>query len=125
MPNSFTITLEDDHILVIANGDKDMDFVKRLWARVSSLCQENNCFNVLGISRTSTPLEALDAFEYARTYRELGIDERYRIAWVELEPDASDMASFIETVLANRGYGDRSFSNEVEAREWLFGEGQA
>lgn len=125
MQNSLTITFEGDHVLVLSDGDKDMEFAEKLWSQVSGMCQKNNCFNVLGIARTSTPQEALDGYDHARLYRELGIDGRYRIAWVELEPDAIDMASFIETVLVNRGLPGRVFENEADAREWLLGEGQA
>jgi hypothetical protein len=121
--NKLTITFEDDHILVLADGDKDMDFVKKLWSEVSELCEKTNCFNVLGVARSSTTLEALDAYDYARLYRKLGIDKRYRIAWVELEPHAADIASFIDTVLSDRGYSDRIFPTEAQAKEWLLGSG--
>jgi len=121
VPNSLTVTFEGDHILVHADGDKDMTYATKLWAQVVSACEKYNCFNVLAISRSSTPLEAQDSYEYVRLYRKLGIDDRYRIAWVELELEASDIASFIETVLAGRGYPDRGFPSEAEARKWLLG----
>lgn len=124
MKNSLTVTFEGDHILVLAGGDKDMDYAENLWSQVVSVCQENNCFNVLGIARTTTPQEALDGYDHARLFRRLGIDHRYRIAWVELDPDAIDMAYFIETVLINRGLPGRVFSVEAEAREWLLNPGE-
>jgi hypothetical protein len=119
--NKLTVTFEGDHVRVLADGDKDMEFAENLWAQVSSLCEKENCYDVLGVARTSTPLEAMDAYEYARLYRKLGIDARYRIAWVELESHASDIASFIDTVLSDRGYSDRIFPTEEAAREWLLG----
>jgi len=122
--NNLTVTFEDDHVLVRADGDKDMEFAEDLWSQVSSMCEKNDCFNVLGIARSSTPQEALDGYEHARLFRELGIDERYRIAWVELEPEAMDMASFIETVLVNRGLPGRVFSSEADARTWLLDVGK-
>ena len=125
MKNRLTISFEGDHVLVLAEGDKDMEFAESLWLQAASLCEQNNCFNVLGVSRSSKTLEALDAYEYARLYRRLGIDERYRIAWVELEPHAVDIAAFIDTVLSDRGFKDRTFSNEKEAREWLLHTGSA
>ena len=124
MKNSLTVTFEGDHILVLSDGDKDMDYAENLWSQVVSVCEENNCFNVLGIARTTTPQEALDGYDHARLFRRLGIDNRYRIAWVELEPDAIDMASFIETVLVSRGLCGRVFSNEAKAREWLLNPGE-
>ena len=123
MKNKLTISFEGDHVLVLAEGDKDMEFAEDLWTQVSDLCRAENCFNVLAISRSSRTLEALDAYEYTRLYRKLGIDRRYRIAWVELEPHATDMASFIDTILSDCGFGDRFFLSEAEAREWLLGTG--
>ena len=119
MKNRLSITFEGNHARVLADGDKDMEFAENLWSQVARLCEQENCFNVLGVARSSTPLEALDAYEYARLYRKIGIDNRYRVAWVELEPHASDIASFIDTVLSDRGYSDRVFPTEEEAREWL------
>jgi hypothetical protein len=119
--NELTITFENDHILVRSDGDKDIEFSEKLWSQVANLCQEHNCFNVLGIARSTTPLEALDGYDHARLFRELDIDGRYRIAWVELETDARDMVNFIETVLVNRGLPGRAFATETEAREWLLG----
>lgn len=119
MRNRLSITFEGDHIRVLADGDKDMDFAESLWSQVARLCEQEHCYKVLGVARSSTPLEALDAYEYARLYRKIGIDKRYRVAWVELEPHASDIASFIDTVLSDRGYSDRVFSTEEEARGWL------
>jgi hypothetical protein len=121
LKNRLTISFKGDHVLVQAEGDKDMEFAESLWAQATSLCEAENCFNVLAISRSAKTLEAMDAYEYARLYRKLGIDHRYRIAWVELEPHATDIASFIDTVLADRGYNDRSFPNEMKAKEWLLG----
>ena len=123
MKNKLTISFEGDHVLVLAEGDKDMEFAEDLWTQVSDLCRTENCFNVLAISRSSRTLEALDAYEYTRLYRRLGIDKRYRIAWVELEPHATDIASFIDTILSDHGFGDRFFQSEEEAREWLLGAG--
>jgi hypothetical protein len=117
--NRLSITFEGDHIRVLADGDKDMDFAESLWSQVALLCEQEHCYKVLGVARSSTPLEALDAYEYARLYRKIGIDKRYRVAWVELEPHACDIASFIDTVLSDRGYSDRVFSTEEEARGWL------
>jgi len=120
-----TITFEGTHVQVLSDGDKDFEFSKQLWKRVTDLCREHDCFNVLGIADTTTPLEAVDAHEHARLFRELDIGERYRIAWVELNPEATLIVSLIESVLASRGLPGRFFSSATEAREWLLGEGSS
>lgn len=87
------------------------------------LCQKHSCFNVLGIANTITPLDVFEGFDHAGLFRALDIGHHYRIAWVELNLDAVDIASFIETVLINRGLPGQLFSSVSEAKKWLLGVG--
>ena len=119
MKNSFNISFEGDHVLVFADGEKDMDFVNRLWPEIAAACEEHECFNVLGIAKTTKPVEMTDGFMHANRFRELGIDHRYRIAWVELNRDTVDVLKFMETVLMNRGLPGKVFDTEEDARHWL------
>ena len=120
MFNRLTVTYEGDHILVISDGDKNYEISVRTWTQVADLCREHQCFKVLGLANTTTPMEAVDGYDIARLFRELEIPNRIRIAWVESNAEAADIASFIELVITNRGYTGRVFSNEAEARAWLF-----
>ena len=122
MPNQLTVTYEGSHIQVLSDGDKNFDFSEKLWTSVAEMCQKHNCFNVLGIANTTTPIEAVEGYDHARLFRELNIGQDYRIAWVELNPDAVDIVSFIETVLVNRGLPGRLFPTVEEARNWLLGD---
>jgi hypothetical protein len=122
MPNQLTVTYEGSHVRVLADGDKNYDFSVKLWTTVAEMCQKHNCFNVLGIANTTTPIEAVEGYDHARLFRELNIGQDYRIAWVELNPDAVDIVSFIETVLVNRGLPGRLFPTVEEARYWLLGD---
>jgi len=54
-------------------------------------------------------------------FRELGIGQHYRIAWVETVEESRDLVEFVSTVLANRGLPGRLFETETEARQWLLG----
>jgi len=119
--NKLDVSFENNHVLVIADGDKDYHFMDRMWRQVAATCEEHNCFNVLGLANTTTPLEAVEGYETAALFQELNIDQRYRIAWVEMNEDARDIVDFIQTVLENRGLPGRVFDTEAEAREWLFG----
>lgn len=121
MQNKLDVSFENNHVLVIADGDKDYHFMDRMWRQVAATCEEHNCFNVLGLANTTTPLEAVEGYETAALFQELNIDQRYRIAWVEMNEDARDIVDFIQTVLENRGLPGRVFDTEAEAREWLFG----
>ena len=124
MQNELTVTFEGDHIHVIADGDKDFEFSEKLWSTVAELCRKHNCFNVLGVANSSKSVEAMEGYDHARLFEELGIGYRYRIAWVELNPAAQDMASFIETVLINRGLPGKVFSSVDDAEKWLLGHGR-
>jgi len=119
MANKLDVTFEGDHILVISEGDKNYEFATELWTRVAELCREHQCSDVLGLARSTTPLEAIEGYDHARLFRELEIPANIRIAWFEANADAADIASFIELVLSNRGYAVRTFESEAEARAWL------
>jgi hypothetical protein len=123
MHNDFTITLEDGYVQVLSEGEKDYEFAEKLWTAVVAFCKQHNCYQILGISNTSRPMEAVDGYDHARLFRDLGISHEYRIAWVELREDAKDMTAFIETVLVNRGLPGRLFSSVQEAKDWLLHDG--
>ena len=55
-------------------------------------------------------------------FQRLGITHKYRIAWVELNPKTSATTPFIETVLSNRGFPGRLFSDASKAKKWLLKE---
>jgi hypothetical protein len=114
-----TITHEGDHIKVISDGEKSYQFAETLWSLVKDECHKNQCFNVLGIAKTTVPIETYDALEMADLFERLEIDEKFRIAWVELNPEAYRTIFFIESVLSNRGLPGRVFLDVEEARNWL------
>ena len=122
MNNILEITFEGDHVQVIAEGDKDFAFSVKLWAGAPNMCKKHQCFKILGVANTSKPLEAVERYDHARLFGDLGIDHHYRIEWVEKSEDAQDIAAFIEAVLSNRGLPGRLFATELEAREWLLAE---
>jgi len=114
-----TVTHEGDHIKVLSDGEKSYQFAETLWSQVKDECQKNQCFNVLGIAKTTVPIETYDALEMADLFERLEIDEKFRIAWVELNPEAYRTIFFIESVLSNRGLPGRVFLDVDEARNWL------
>lgn len=52
-------------------------------------------------------------------FSEVGIDGRFRIAWVELNPVAKEPVRFIEDVLLNCSLPGKVFDTVDEARPWL------
>lgn len=114
-----TVSFEGDHVLVLTAGDKNYEYQENLWSQVSRVCEKHNCFNVLGIANTNTPIEAVEAYELPRIFREKNIDERYRIAWVEQTPEAAETVSFAASILSNRDLPGRDFPTVEKARAWL------
>ena len=125
MQNDFSVSFEGDYVKVVSNGEKDLEFATRVWSEVERTCEFNNCYRVFGLSNSKTPLEALDAYDHGRLFRDLGLDSGYRVAWVETNPEAVDITTFVETVLFNRGLPGRLFDRESEALEWLLSDGAA
>ena len=120
MTDQITISYEGDHVLALSNGEKNYQSVVSLWTKVRNACVENKCFDVLGIAETTVPIETSDALKIADVFDDLGIDAKFRIAWVEINPEAYRTAFFVESVLANNGFSaGRVFLDVAEAREWL------
>jgi hypothetical protein len=126
MTDQMTISYEGDHVLALSNGEKNYQFVVALWTKIRNACVQHKCFDVLGIAETTIPIETSDALKIADVFGDLGIDAKFRIAWVEINPEAYRTAFFVESVLANKGYsGGRVFLDVAEAREWLLGASKA
>jgi hypothetical protein len=121
MENTLEVTFEGDYVLVIADGDKDYRYMDRLWRTVATTCEQHDCFKVLGLADTRTPVEAVEGYDLPNLFRELGIGPHYKIAWVEKNLDARDTVEFVQTVLANRGMPGLLFETEEDARAWLLG----
>jgi hypothetical protein len=115
------ITHEGNYIKVLSNGEKSFQFAERLWTEVRNACRKHQCYDVLGVAETSVPMETFDALEIADLFERLEIGEKYRIAWVELNPEAYRTVFFMESVLSNRGLPGRVFLQVEEAKNWLLG----
>ena len=125
MLNHITVTFEGDHVLVLTDGDKDYEYLEQLWSKVARACEKHQCFKVLGIANTRTPIEAVEGYELPRIFGSYGIDRRYRIAWVEQNPDAADMINFVVSILNNRNLPGRQFDTAEEAKTWLLDDASA
>jgi hypothetical protein len=111
------IAFEGQYIKVTAHGG-GYDYAKRLWSLVRDASDEHRCYSVLGIGHTIS-LDTMEAFNHAQLFMDLGITHKFRIAWVETNPEIKDMIAFTETVLMNRSLPGRLFTNVAEAEEWL------
>ena len=121
MKNEISVVYDEnnDLIHVISNGAKNINTARDLWEQVSALAEKTNCFKVLGVAYTEKNHSTLDGYNHAKLFQEIGIDYRYRIAWVETNPDVFDDVTFITTVLGNRGTQVQLFSDSHEAKKWI------
>jgi len=122
MHAEFEVSFEGDYIKVIKRGAQNIQISTDLWTAVVAECNKRGCFKVLGISTTDEPLPTIDGYQHAELFKSLGIDHRYRLAWVEENPEAVDALYFAETVLINRGLPGRLFKSTGAALDWLLNE---
>ena len=121
MTATMKITFEGDHVRAESRGEKSIEWSRELWPAIVAACEANDCYKVLGISESSTVIPIMDGFDHIGLFRELGINTKYRIAWVELNPDAMKTVKFVDAALFNRMLPGRVFMTEDEAKKWLFG----
>lgn len=119
MAHKFAVTFEGDHVRSHSSGQKNIRHAAEVWAEIVKVCLDCDCFAVLCIFDSRRPLHTIDAFDHAELFNDLGIDDHYRIAWVELNPVAADTARFTARVLSNRGLPGQVFDSEEEALSWL------
>lgn len=115
------VTFEGDHVLARTAGEKNYAVVEEIWSRISRVCEKHQCFDVLGIANTTEPIEAVEGYDLPGVFSEYNIDSRYRIAWVELNPDGVDVIDLVASILENRNLPGRRFSTVDEATAWLLG----
>ena len=121
MTGTMKITFEGDHIRAESRSEKSIEWSRTFWSAVLEACLENDCYKVLGISESLTIMPIMDGFDHVELFRELGINTKYRIAWVELNPDALKTVRFVDAALFNRLLPGRLLKTEEEAKKWLFG----
>ena len=119
MKTEIEVTFENDYVKIIFNGEKNLDLAKKVFSRVVETCVTHNCYKILGIANTIKPISTIDMFDVKDLFYELGLNYKYRIAWVELNPKVIEKIRFNETVLQNRGLPGKLFNNINEAKNWL------
>jgi hypothetical protein len=122
MTNRMKVSFEGDHVRAESFGEKSLAWARQLFSEIVAVCVANDCYKVLGIGESTKPVSIMEGFEHVELFRELGINTKYRIAWVELNPNAVKTLKFIDAALFNRLLPGRVFQTEEEARTWLFGD---
>ena len=90
-----------------------------MFSRAVETCVAHNCYKILGVANTTKPISTIEGFDLKDLFHELGLNYKYRIAWVELNPKVIEKIRFNETVLRNRGLPGKLFKDINEAKYWL------
>lgn len=122
MKHELKITIEEKFVQIISNGEKSFESSLKIWTNAIKVCHTHNCFKVLGIANTTKTHSIIESYQHGALFHQININQRFKIAWVELNPDAVESIKFIETVLLNRGYGVKLFTDVEEAKSWLLSE---
>ena len=119
MALEYSIEYEQGLINVTVHGEFDYLSMDEMWKDVWAACEENNCSSILGIADIEAPTN-YDAYDHASIFDAIGISPELRIAWVENNRAAIEMARLAEAVIRNRGLAvGRVFGNVAEAQRWL------
>jgi hypothetical protein len=116
------VSFEGEYVKIRSDGDKTYEYSEELWQTVGDACRKHDCYCVLGIAETTRPLPVIDGIDLPQIFQQAGITSDYKIAWVELNTDAFEAVQFLETVLVNRYFNVRLFSEIAAAKEWLLGD---
>lgn len=119
MALEYSIEQEQQLVKVTVHGELDYLSMDQMWNDISAACRKYDCSNILGIANITAPSKS-NAYDHASIFEHTGMSPNFRIAWVEKNPTAMEMAKFAQAVIQNRGLGKaRVFGNTSEARAWL------
>ena len=120
MSYQMSVIFMGDYVEARSTGDKSYQTAVALWREIIRVCDEHDCYKVLGIGQSTTPMPTMDAMNHTKLFQEFSITRKYQIAWVELNREAVGSIKFLETVLLNRGLLNGKLFHEVaEAKRWL------
>ena len=115
-----TIALEGTYLHVQPSGDFTYQDRLDFWRKVVKTCEEHQCFDILGESSRTKPLEAMQAYDIFKVFNRAGVTRKHRIAWVAHNPSDLEPMLFTETVLKNRTFSRvKAFSDVASAKHWL------
>lgn len=122
MSYQVNMSAEPDWIRVEIKGTASYENAKDLWPKIIEFCHAHHCYKILGEQRMSNEMSTTDAWKHTSIFSELGINGKFKIAWVDLNPRTIQTTQFIRQVLANRslGYG-KIFTDPEKAKSWLLG----
>lgn len=123
MSYEMTVAFRGYYVEAHSIGDKSYQSAVTLWNEILKVCNEHDCYKVLGIGESTKPMPTMDALNHEKLFKDFAITRQFQIAWVELNKNAIDSIKFLETVLLNRGMlNGMLFPDVEEAKRWLLEE---
>ena len=121
MKAEFKFTFKKNYVEIIVNGEPSFELTDKLWSGAVEFCIANDCYRILGIANATKPISITNGYNHHEVFRKLGINHKYRMAWVELNLDSKVIENyqFTETVLQSRGLPGKLFVDVEEAKKWL------
>lgn len=117
--NEYIIYEKENYIQVHANGAKNFKFASTMWHEVVERCRTKKIFKVLGIALTSDPIKKEEANSLLPLFKELGLDQSFKIAWVELNPEFYEVILYTEALMSSNGVNAKFFYEVSHAKAWL------
>ncbi len=116
------VTFMGDYVEAQSIGDKSYQTAEMLWAEITRVCDEHACYRVLGIAESTQQMSVMDSINHEKLFKQFSVTPKYKIAWVESNKDEFEKLKNLETILLNRGYRGKVFTDVTEARAWLLQE---
>lgn len=119
MTNQLDIHYEDGIVHVYNAGEDSYSESLEMLRKVAAFCRQHDCFNILGV-QDMTPLDPKDAYDHQKIFEKVGITSKYRIAWVEKDPETRQMLELAAAAIRHGIKVDtRIFADVSEAKAWL------
>ena len=115
MNYQMSVTFMGDYVEARSTGDKSYQTAVTLWREILKVCDEHDCYKVLGIGESTTPMPTMDAINHTKLFQDFSITRKDKIAWVELNRDVVSSIKFLETVLLNRGLLNGKLFQDADA----------
>jgi len=111
------------YVRIQADGERHADNVAenalQFWHDLVDVCNGKDSAKVLVVSNVQGKYPAEDALWVNSRLEALGVDRRWKIAFVNFDMESQEDVKFAETINLNRGFWIKVFPDEQTAIAWL------
>lgn len=97
------------------------DDIRAMWRDIAAICEATETLRVIGRRSDDQQRSVPDLMQHREIFREFGIDHRYRIAWVDENPQGRALLAVTCDVLRSSHlvYDIAAFADESSAIAWI------